>query len=201
MNQSTSVPTPVNRWRTVDIVVAAVIAVAFGVVFIAWNALWSVTGPLFTFFPPAQAVMYGVWLLPGVLGGYLIRKPGAALFTELVAAFVSCIPGGPWNGGIILLYGLFEGLAPELVFLAFRYRVRRVPVVALAALAAGLVPAVLDNVLYYPTWATNWQIVYGVLVLVSTVIICTLVTIGLVRALAKTGVLTPFPAGREQARV
>ena len=30
-----------NRWRTVDIVVAAIIAVAFGVVFWAWNLLWN----------------------------------------------------------------------------------------------------------------------------------------------------------------
>lgn len=190
-----------KRWRTVDIVVAAVIAVAFGIVFIAWNALWSVTGPAFTFFPPAQAVLYGVWLLPGVLGGYLIRKPGAALFTELVAAIVSTVPGGPWNGGLIIVYGLFEGLAPELVFLAFGYRVRRLPVVLLASLAAGFVPAVMDNVLYYPTWALNWQLIYGVIVEVSTVVIATAVSIALVRALARTGVLAPFAAGREQARV
>src|SRR5258706_3503888 len=30
-----------RRWRTVDIVVAAVIAVAFGVVFYAWDQLWG----------------------------------------------------------------------------------------------------------------------------------------------------------------
>ena len=38
-------------WRTVDIVVAAVIAVAFGVVFWAWNALWATTSPAFAALP------------------------------------------------------------------------------------------------------------------------------------------------------
>lgn len=190
-----------QRWRTVDIVVAAVIAVAFGVVFISWNALWSVTGPAFAAFPPAQALLYGMWLLPGVLGGYLIRKPGAALFTELVAAFVSTIPGGPWNGVLIIVWGLFQGLLPELVFLAFRYRVWRWPVVVLAAATAALFPAVADNVFYYPTWAFGWQVTYGALVIVSTVVIGTLGAVGLVRALARTGVLAPFAAGREQASV
>jgi energy-coupling factor transport system substrate-specific component len=190
-----------NRWRTVDIVVGAVLAVAFGIVFVGWNALWSVTGPAFTFFPPAQAVIYGVWLLPGVLGGYLIRKPGAALFVELVAAFVSTIPGGPWNGGAILIWGLFEGLLPELVYLAFRYRVGRGLVVPLAAVAAGLFPAVADNVFYYPTWAFGWQLAYGVIVVASSLVICTVVTLGLVRSLARTGVLAPFAAGREQRSV
>lgn len=190
-----------HRWRTVDIVVAAVVAVAFGVVFVGWNALWSVTGPAFAFFPPAQAVIYGMWLLPGVLGGYLIRKPGAALFTELVAAFVSTIPGGPWNGGLILVWGLCQGLLAELVFLGFRYRVWRVGVVALAAVAAALWPAVADVVFYYPMWATGWQVAYGAIVATSSLVIGTTLTIGLVRALAKTGVLAPFSAGREQISV
>ena len=39
MNTTTSRPTRNATWRTVDIVVAAVIAVAFGVVFWAWNQL------------------------------------------------------------------------------------------------------------------------------------------------------------------
>ena len=54
-------------WRIVDIVVAAVIAVAFGVVFIAWNTVYAATEPLFAALPPAQALMYGIWLLPAVL--------------------------------------------------------------------------------------------------------------------------------------
>ncbi len=56
-----------NRWRTVDIVVASVIAAAFGVVFWAWNLLWGATDAAFAFFPPVHAVIYGVWLVPGVL--------------------------------------------------------------------------------------------------------------------------------------
>lgn len=207
MNEASPNPRPASRdrrsshWRTVDIVVGAVLAVASGIVFVGWNALWSVTGPAFTFFPPAQAVIYGVWLLPGVLGGFLIRKPGAALFVELVAAFVSTIPGGPWNGGSIIIWGLFQGLFAEAVYLAFRYHVGRGLVVPLAAIAAGVFPAVADNVYYYPTWAFGWQLAYGVIVVASSLVIGTAVTIGLVRSLARTGVLAPFPAGREQRSV
>ncbi len=66
-----------NRWRTIDIVVASVIAVAFGVIFWAWGVVWSATEGAFSFFPPAQTLIYGVWLVPAVLGGLVIRKPGA----------------------------------------------------------------------------------------------------------------------------
>jgi ABC-type cobalt transport system, permease component len=57
-----------HRWRTVDIVVASTIAVAFGVIFWAWTLLYEAVTAAFTFYPPAQAVMYGVWLVPAVLG-------------------------------------------------------------------------------------------------------------------------------------
>src|SRR5256885_13875403 len=91
-----------SAWRTVDIVVAAVIAVAFGVVFWAWNALWAATAPAFTALPAAQYLISGVWLIPAVLGGFVIRKPGAGPFCELLAAVVSapiCSPRGLGTGG------------------------------------------------------------------------------------------------------
>src|SRR2546423_8462390 len=75
-------------WRTVDIVVAAAIAIAFGVVFWAWNQLWAAATPAFVAIPPAQNILYGVWLVPAGLAGRLIRKTGPAPFTELAASSV-----------------------------------------------------------------------------------------------------------------
>src|SRR3954451_8995351 len=85
-----------TRWRTVDIVVTAVLGVAFGVVFWAWNLLWAAVGTAFTAFPPGQAFMYGVWLLPAVLAPLVVRKAGAGLFAELIAAVVSALLGSSW---------------------------------------------------------------------------------------------------------
>ncbi len=187
-----------RRWRTVDIIVAAVVAAAFGVVFAGWNALWAATSPAFAGFPPVQAIMYGMWLVPGVLGGLLIRKPGAAVFTELVAATVSVFFGG-YSPMAIVLYGLVEGLGAEVVFAAFGYRRWRLPVVLLAAFGAGLVPAVLDNVLYNAKWAFSWMLVYAVLVILSSVALAGTGSFALVRELARTGVLAPFASGREQS--
>lgn len=183
------------RWRVVDIVVAAVIAVAFGVVFAGWNAAYAATGPLFTWFPPAQAVFYGMWLVPGVLGALVVRRPGAAVFTELLAAVVSMFVFGGW-GLIIALYGLLQGLLPEAVFAATRYRRWSLPVVLAAGAAAGLVPAVLDNLISNAKWALSWQLAYGVLVVASSVAMAGLGAYALIRALARTGVLANFPAGR-----
>src|SRR2546423_15008578 len=86
-----------TRWRTRDIVVAAIIGVAFGVVFWAWGVVWGPLDAAFAFFPPAKNLLYAVWLVPAVLAPLIVRKPGAAVFAEMVAAGVSTIIGRPWG--------------------------------------------------------------------------------------------------------
>lgn len=184
------------RWRTVDIVVASVLAVAFGVVFWAWNTLWSVTGPAFAAFPPAQGFMYGVWLMPAVLGPLVIRKPGAGLYCELLATVVSVLFGAPW-GLQLVLYGVIEGAAGELGFALFRWRAWGLPVALLAGALAGLAAFLLDAYYYYAgTWSAGFLSAYAALVIPSCVVIAGLGSWALTRALARTGVLDPFPSGR-----
>ncbi len=189
-----------GAWRTVDIVVAAVIAVAFSVVLWAWNLLWAATGPAFAALPPLQGFMYGIWLLPGVLGMLIIRKPGAAVFTEFVAAAVSALLGTQW-GLTVVWYGLLQGLAPELVFAVTRYRRFTLPVALVAGAAAGLVAAALDRFYYYPTWTTGWTALYVVLVSASAALIAGVGSWLLVRALAPTGALDPFPSAGERTAI
>jgi energy-coupling factor transport system permease protein len=188
---------PSRRWRTVDIVVTAVLGVAFGVAFWAWNLLWAATGTAFTAFPPAQAVMYGVWLLPAVVAPLIIRKPGAAIFAETIAAVVSALLGAQW-GAQVILYGLLEGLAGELGYAVFLYRRFGWPQALLSAVFAGLMAAVLDLFYWYPTWTSGWKLTYVVAVVASTVVVCGIGGTALVRALARTGALSSFAAGRQR---
>jgi energy-coupling factor transport system substrate-specific component len=187
-----------RRWRTLDIVTVAVLAVVSGVVFWAWNLLWTATGPLFTAFPPAQAVLYGVWLVPGVLGMLIVRLPGAALATAFLAASVSWLLGA-WWGLSVLWYGVLQGLAPEGVFAAGRYRSfgRRFAVVAGAA--AGAVPGILDPLFWYPEWTVAWKLAFLGTCMASAAVIAGLGSHALAAQLARTGVLDAFPSGRERA--
>jgi len=189
------------RWRTIDIVVASVVAVAFGVIFWAWNLLWSATEGLFAFFPPAQSLIYGVWLLPGVLGGLVIRKPGAALYTEFLAALVSVLLGSQW-GTVAILQGFCQGLGAELAFLATGYRVFRVPVAVLSGTVAGLAAALFDQWRYYSEHDfTSFRLPVFLFTVVSSAIVAGVGGWALTRALAQTGVLDRFPAGRERTAV
>ncbi|WP_026185762.1 ECF transporter S component [Salinispora pacifica] len=195
------VTTTTKRWRTVDVVVAAVIAVTFGVIFWAWGLLWSVATPVFAFFPPAQAIMYGVWLIPAVLGGLVIRRPGAALFCEMVAAIVSTLLGSEW-GSITILQGLAQGIGAELAFAAFRYRSFRLPTALLAGALTGLSAALFDFFVWNSEYALgSYRIPYALLTIASATAIAGFGAENLTRALARTGVLDLFPAGRERTTI
>jgi energy-coupling factor transport system substrate-specific component len=191
---------PITAWRTVDIVVASSIAAAFGVIFWAWGQLWNTAQPAFTGFPPGQGFMYGVWLLPGVLGALLIRKPGAAIYTELVASIISAFLGTAW-GLQVVLYGLVEGAAPELVFAFLLYRSWKLPAALAAGAVAGVAAALLDLAFYYTDWSGGWQLSYTLLLAASSLVVAGAGSWLLVRALAKTGVLAPFASGRDQVLV
>ncbi|MBQ1075548.1 ECF transporter S component [Micromonospora sp. C31] len=185
-----------TRWRTVDVVVAAVIAVAFGVIFWAWGLLWRAVDPAFAFFPAGQAIMYGVWLVPAVLGGLVIRKPGAALFCEAVAATVSALLGSEW-GGVTIVQGLIQGLGAELAFAAFRYRSFRLPTALLAGALTGLGAALFDFFVWNSEYALgSYRIPYALLTIVSATVVAGAGGWALTRALATTGALDRFPSAR-----
>jgi energy-coupling factor transport system substrate-specific component len=184
---------PDTRWRTRDIVVAAVIGVAFGVVFWVWGILWE--GPfavLNAVAPPLRDLVYAVWLIPAVLAPLVIRKPGAALFAEMVAAGVSALLGSLW-GVDTLLSGFVQGAAAELVFAFTLYRIWTFPVLAVAAVASAAAAWIHDWVVYYSAFDPLVQIVRGVAMAVSAIVIVAGGSVALHRALRQAGVLEGFP--------
>ena len=188
-----------NRWRTIDIVIASIVAVAFGVIFWAWNLLWN--GPADAIPLPGRAVLYGMWLVPAVLGALIVRKPGAAFYTLTLASLVSVAIGTSW-GWTLVVQGPLEALGAELAFALFAYRVYRLPVALLSATLAGVVASVYDAVVWYggTSW-TTMRLPYILITAVSSLVIAGLGSVALVRALAQTGVLDRFPAGRSRALV
>ena len=186
------------RWRVVDIVVASVIGVAVGVVFWAWGVVWGpISAPIEALLPGLQAAPAALWLVAGVLGALVIRKPGAALYTELVAAIVSALIGSQWGGLLTIEAGLVQGLGAELVFAIFLYRNWRLPVVLLAGAGAGLAMAVNDLVLWYAGAAPTFAVVYTISAVVGGALIAGGLSWLAVRGLARAGALDRFAAGRE----
>lgn len=187
-------------WRMVDIVVAAAVAVAFGIVFLAWNALYAATVPIFAFLPPAQAIMYGIWLLPAVLVGLIVRRPGAAAFGGLVSAAVSVLLGSPY-GIDALISGAIQGAGAELGFALGLYRRWTLPFAVLAGGLSGLFATAHDIPVYYPDTSVDFWLVYGAASIASGALVAGIGAWLLLRALVATGVLRDFAAGREQREI
>ena len=187
-----SAASPDTRWRTRDIVVAAVIGVAFGVVFWAWNLVYAGLEPVFAFAPPARDILYGVWLMPAVLAPLIIRKPGAALFAEMVAASVSALLGTVWSVDV-LLSGFMQGAAAELVFAFTLYRSYGFVTLIIAAAASATAAWVHDWVLYYPTIEPAIQVFRLIVMVISAAVVAAGGSVLLVRSLRRTGVLDGFP--------
>ncbi len=187
-------------WPVVDIVVAGVLGVAGGFFFWGVAAVWEpVTKPL-AFYPPLAAVLAGLWLVPGVLGGLVLRRPGAAVFAELVAAVLEALLGNQW-GFSTVWYGLLEGLGAEMVLALLLYRAWGLVAALLAGAGAGVTVGLMDSFVYYPTFSSAYKSAYIGLAVASGAIIAGLGSWALTRALATTGALAPLASGRAAERV
>ena len=147
-----------TSWRTVDIVVASVLGVAFGVVFWQWGVVWA---PLFA----GQVNLGSTWGLDTVASG------------------------------------LMQGAGAELIFAVTLYRSFGLLTALLASAGAVAGEWFHDMTIYYPGLDFGLQLAYGAFMLVSGVLIAGLGSWLLARAMARTGVLAPFPSGQSQPRV
>lgn len=188
-----------KSWRVVDIIVASILGVACGFVFLAWNTVgyaWFLAMDALT--PGLGGLATGIWLIGGVIGGLIIRKPGAAIYVEALAASVSAALGSQW--GLETLYsGLAQGLGVELVLAVFLYRRFGITVAALAGAGAGLGAFVLELFLSANlAKSLGFNLTYLVCLLISGAILAGILGWFVVRALASTGALDRFAVGRER---
>ena len=191
LNPATAAPStsPFAAWTTRDILLSAIIGVVFGVVFAIWNGIY---GGLDSLTKPLADSLYGMWLVPAILAPLLIRKPGAAIFAEMVAAGLSAFLGSQW-GPDTLLSGFVQGAAAELVFAMTGYQRWTLPVLSIAAIASALGAFVHDWAIYYADVATDIQLLRLALMAVSAVVFAAFGSMAIARALGRSGVLRARP--------
>ena len=111
-------------WKLKDVVMMAILGVLFAVVYMAvfygGTAISVALTPLglsaFGF-----ELIYGVWFMAATIAAYIIRKPGAALITEVLASAIELLMGNS-GGATVVLTGFIQGVGCELGFAVFRYR-------------------------------------------------------------------------------
>lgn len=198
------------KWRVVDIVVASIIAVASGVIFAGWDLIYKIpTTALDALLPGFSGLVCAFWLFAGPLAAVIVRKPGAAIYAELIAACIEYIIGAGGVFGISgsIIIGLVQGVFAEIIFAIVRYRKWNPLTVTLSGALAGL-----GNYLYefspvggYVGTEGGYFGAYGLGYLVTTVIsgavIAGILMWFVQRAIAATGVLDRFESGRTKALV
>ncbi|WP_277102289.1 ECF transporter S component [Corynebacterium vitaeruminis] len=187
-----------RSWRVIDIVIASVLGVACGLIFWVWNTIgyaWFTAADAVT--PGLGGIAVGIWLIGGVIGGLVIRKPGTALYVELLAAIVSAAIGNQW--GISTIYsGLAQGLGAEIILALFLYKRFNLTVAMIAGAGAG-VGAFVNELFTSGNLAKSFAFnaTYLSTLIVSGAILAGVVGYYLVKALAATGALDRFAVGRE----
>ena len=191
------VSAPRLNWRVVDMVTTAILGVACGLLFLIWNQIGGLGYDVLDAVTPGfGGLITGIWLIGGPIGGLIVRKPGAAILVEVIAASVSAALGSQW--GISTLYsGLAQGLGAEIIFALFVYRRFSLTVAALSGAGAGVGAWILEFLAFGNMAKTfGFNITYLITLIISGAIAGLLAWL-LVRGLAQTGALDRFAAGRE----
>lgn len=187
-----------SKWELKDVIMMAILGVVFAAVYLA---VFQGGLALSTALTPAGLsafgfeIIYGVWFMASTLAAYIIRKPGVALITEILAAAVELLMGN--SGGLtVVLTGLIQGAGAELAFAIFRYKKWNLLSMSLAGILSALF--IFCYELYYlnyialaPSLLIAQLAVRFVSAVVFSGIICKLTGDGL----AKTGVVKSYAIG------
>ncbi|MEU4419054.1 ECF transporter S component [Actinoplanes sp. NPDC024001] len=107
------------RLTTRFLMACAAIGAATGVLLLPVN---FVAAAIAATVPLAYAPMVGIWLIGPVVAMAVLRRPGAAVLTMLIAGIINIpTPAGP----SAIVTNLMVGVALELGFLVTRYRIWR----------------------------------------------------------------------------
>lgn len=177
-------------WRMIDIVSASVLGVFCGLIFWVWNGIgyaWYEAAQAVT--PGLGGIATGIWFLGATLGACIIRKPGAAIYVEVVAACVSAALGNIW-GLSTIISGLVQGLGAEIIFALFVYRSFNLLTVALSGVGAACGAWIYEFATGNYLKTVEFNIIYLVSMSVSGAVLAGVVAWVLTRALKRTGVLS-----------
>ena len=187
-----------KKWELKDIIMMAILGVVFSAVYLAvfdgGVVLSTVLAPTgFSNF--SFEIIYGVWFMAATLAAYIIRKPGVALVTEVLASAVELLMGN--SGGVtVVLTGMIQGAGAELAFALFRYKKWDLLSMSLAAVGASIF------IFCYELFYLNYIALAPMLLIaqllvrfVSAVVFSGIVCKFAADGLARTGVLKSYALG------
>jgi energy-coupling factor transport system substrate-specific component len=153
-----------HMWTTLDVVMVAVIGVVFAILYWAYNQLFAFLFPLISASPVTVQAFVGFWFIAGIVSAYIIQKPGAGLLGELIAAIISMLLGSIW-GVWVLISGLVQGAATEIIFASYKWKKFNY----FTLIMAGVITAVIS--FFFPEALTEGYLQYKPLIILAMLIV------------------------------
>lgn len=175
-------------WTLREILIATVLGAVFAVLYLGWVQVWLVAQAAFG--AVTMDVVMGFWFIVSIIAAAIIRKPGAALLTEMLAAGIEILLGSP-AGIMLLLSAAIQGAGAEAVFALTRWRNYSLPVLMLAGIGSAIFSFAYTWFLFgYGALAPGLLITMFVLRCLSGALLGGLAGHLVTEALYKTGVLS-----------
>jgi energy-coupling factor transport system permease protein len=151
-------------WTTLDVVMVAVIGVVFAILYWAYNQLFAFLFPLISASPVTVQAFVGFWFIAGIVSAYIIQKPGAGLLGELIAAIISMLLGSIW-GVWVLISGLVQGAATEIIFASYKWKKFNY----FTLVMAGVITSVIS--FFFPEALTEGYLQYKTLIILAMLVV------------------------------
>ncbi|MDO4494123.1 MAG: ECF transporter S component [Clostridia bacterium] len=186
-------------WKLNEIIFTAMLCVVFGVIYL--GAVWLIA-PLSAVFTPmgfanlGTEIIFGVWFMAATLAGYIIRRPGAALIAEILAALIEVLLGNMY-GPMVIVTGFVQGIGAELVFAAGKYQKYDAKTVYLASFACCVLSFVWSFIRSgYGKFSIGLIVVYFIVRAISSLLFAGVISKAMGDGLAKTGLMKGYAIGR-----
>lgn len=193
-----------NQWKLKEVILMAVLGTIFAAVYL--GVFYLGLGLQTALTPAGLApfgfeVIYGVWFMAATIAAYIIRKPGAALITEVMAAVIELLMGNA-GGATLLITGFIQGLGCELGFALFRYKKFNLLSMSISGILAA------SFIFIYELFFLQYYLLSPALLVTQLLVryASAFIFSGLISkiscdGLARTGVLKNYSIGKGQAEV
>ncbi|OZG50209.1 ECF transporter S component [Bombiscardovia coagulans] len=186
------------RWRPIDIAVCAVLGVVSGIIYWLASGLSSWIFPLMTALLPGLAsLLHGFFYFPVTLSLLIIRKPGAAVYSNFIAVLVELLLGNFYGSGLVFLEALMQGLCAEIIYALFRYKRWTLGITIAAGFFVSMVYNAFLLLFFYQgvSFLSSRGIIGTICEALSGILLCGILSWLIFKAIVATGALERFSSG------
>lgn len=192
-----------NQWKLKEIVLMSILGVVFGIIYLAFflvgQGIQNILAP-FGLAPFGYEIIFGIWFIVSIVAAYIIRKPGVAFTSEVIAGVTQVLLGTAAGPGLILTAAV-QGVGAELIFAVTKWKDYRLRVLIFSGISAAVI-SFIWHLFYSGNIALAPWIIIATLVvrIISGALLAGVLGKWISDSLAKTGVLRGYALGKEMQK-